>query len=172
MKLLCVVAGILFLALGGCRRHPRRDRPLEETKVEDWQQTQAVAAAERLRGVFNDGPCEPIYAAAAAYFRRQDSLDWSSECERLKTELGSWRSFQVTGSQRCAAPEVVVCIGGPAEFEKGKKQIDLAWQLTQNGPQLFWIAVQQDEQHWKQIPPRPFLYRLMDPIPVRVIKNG
>jgi hypothetical protein len=37
---------------------------------------------------------------------------------------------------------------------------------------LFWIAVRQDEQHWKQIPPRPFLYRLMDPMPVRVTKNG
>jgi len=141
-------------------------------KVEDWQKEQAVVAAERLRGVFNNSACEPIYAAAAAYFRTQDSLDWSSECERLKKELGSWQSFQVTDSQRCAAPEVVVCIGGPAEFDKGKKQIELAWLLTLRGPQLFWIVVQEDERHWKQIPPRPFLYRLMDPLPVRVIQNG
>jgi hypothetical protein len=172
VKRLWVVAGVLFLALAGCRRHPRRDRPYEEVKVEEWQKSQAVDAAERLRAVFNASACQPIYDAADAYFRKnQSSFEWDTECELLKKQLGSWQSFQVTHTQRCATP-LVVCVGGAAKFEKGDKQIDLAWLLTPQGPQLFWIAMQQDEQHWKQIPPMPFLYRLMDPMPVRFVKNG
>jgi len=45
-------------------------------KVEDWQNAQAVAAANRLREAFNNSACEPIYTAAAAYFRSQDSVEW------------------------------------------------------------------------------------------------
>jgi hypothetical protein len=171
VKLLGVVAGILFLALGGCRRHPDRRDPFADVNVEEWQKTQAVDAAERLRGVFNTSACEPIYAAAAAFFRTQGRLEWASECELLKKQMGSWQSFQVLQAQRCGTP-VVVCVGGPAKFEKGEKRIDLAWLLTPTGPQLSWIAIQQDELHWKQIPPVPFLHRLRDPMPVRVIKNG
>jgi hypothetical protein len=173
VKLLLVVAGSLFLALAACRRHPDRRDPFRDVKVEDWQKTQAEAAAIRLREIFNSSACQPIYDAAAAYFRaNQDSIDWNTECEQLKKQLGSWQSFQVAGTERCGMPEVLVCVGGPAAFEKGNKQIYLAWLLTQTGPQLFWIAIQEDEQHWKQIPPAPLLHPLMDPLPLTVTRTS
>lgn len=167
MKLLSVVAGIVLLASFACRA------PRAEMKVEEWQRTQAESAATRLREVFNTAACQPIYNAAAEYFRiGQDPREWSVECEQLKQQLGSWQSFEVTQTQRWLMPGMVVSVRGSAGFERGKRQIDVAWLLTRTGPQLFWIAIQQDEQHWKQIPKRPLLHRLMDPIPINVIKNG
>jgi hypothetical protein len=169
MKLLSIVL-IACLLLLGCDRQRRAQNAALEVKVEDWQTAQAVGASDRLREVFNSSACAPIYGAASAYFKTQSSFDWDTECERLKLQLGSWRSFQMTSAQRCG--EGIVCIHGPAQFEKGRKEMDVAWLLTQHGPQLEWIALKENEQHWKQIPPRPWLYKLMDPIPIKVTKNG
>jgi hypothetical protein len=164
VKLLPVVGGTLFFAFAACQRHSRSESSLENWKVEPWQKTLAVDAANHLREVFNHGTCQQIYTDASAYFRSQDSLKWGRECELLKKKIGSWRAFDNPDAQRCARPEVVVCIG--------QTDIDIAFLLTNTGPQLYWIAVREDERHWKQIPPRPFLYRLMDPIPINVIQNG
>ncbi len=170
MKLLPVVL-IASLLLPGCGHQRRAQNSALDVRVESWQKAQAVAASDRLREVFNSNACAPIYAAASAYFKTQSSFDWDTECQRLKKQLGSWRGFQVTYAQRCGG-EVIVCIHGPAEFEKGQKEIEVAWLLTQHGPELEWIALKESEQHWKQIPQRPWLYRLMDPIPIKVTKNG
>jgi hypothetical protein len=155
-----------------CHRHPQVDRPITETKVEEWQRANATDAANRFRESFNTSTCEPMYNAAAAYFRTQSSREWVAECEQLKKKLGSWRSFQVTDTQRCASREVVVCVHGLAEFENGVQEIDTAWLLNSSGPQLFWIAIKRDERHWRQIPEMPFLHKLIDPIPIKVIQNG
>jgi hypothetical protein len=174
VKLLRVVGGTIFLVgvlLPACRR-ARLNNPLENVKVEGWQTAQAVDAVSRLREGFNNSSCEPIYTAAAAKFRTQDAREWTTECDKLKQQLGSWRSFQITGTQRCAMPQVVVCVGGPAEFEKGRADIDTAWLLTKSGPKLFWIAVKENERHWKLIPPTPLLHRLIDPLPIKAIQNG
>ena len=160
------------LLLAACHRRQRAETPWEDMKVEEWQNARAVDAANRFREVFNDGSCAPIYAAAAPYFRSQDSLEWASECERLKKELGTWRRFQIAFTERCAMPEVVVCVTGAAEFEKGRTEIGLAWLLDKNGTRLFWIALKESEQHWRQIPQRPLLRRLIDPPPIRAIQNG
>jgi hypothetical protein len=160
------------LLLPACHRHPPVEDPSEYMKVEEWQKAQAIDAANGLREVFNNSACEPIYTAAAAHFRSQNSVEWTRECERLKKDLGTWRSFQITYTGRCALPGVVVCVGGTAEFEKGHSQIDLAWLLNTDGAQLFWLALKKGDGRWLQLPPRPFLYRLIDPMPIKAIQNG
>ncbi len=158
------VAGLFAacLLLPTCHRRPPADEPLEHMRVDDGQKARAIDATNQFREIFNNSDCLPIYDKAAANFRTQDSQDWERECERLK-ELGSWRSFQITDTERCAAPEVVVCVIGPAEFEKGQTEIGIAWLLGKDGARLFWLAIKEDEWHWRQIPPIPFGHRWIDP---------
>lgn len=161
-----------FLLISACHRHPRAADSLLEMKVEDWQKAQAADAANHFREIFDNTGCLPIYDEAAAHFRSQGSQDWARECERLKKELGPWKSFQITDAQRCAAPEVVICVFGPAKFEKEQTEIEVAWLLSKGGAQLYWLAVKEGERNWRLIPPMPSRHRWIDPPPVKSPKDS
>ncbi len=163
---------LVCLLVPACRPRPQVSHALEEMKIEEWQKAEATDAANRFLEAFNTSKCEPMYHAAAAYFRTQSSSEWATECELLKKKLGSWRSFQVTETLFCASQGVVICVHGSAEFENGMQEIDTAWLLDSGTAQLFSIAIKKDERHWQQIPEMRLLHKLMDPIPIRVIKNG
>lgn len=125
--------------------------------MSEIQKRQALDAMKHLQAEFNTRNCELIYEEAGAHFRSQDPMDWGRECALLKDELGSWRSFQVSDAERWPNREATFCIFASADFESQSKQLAVAWTFNERGAELFFIAVQLDEKHWKNLPSGPNL---------------
>ena len=130
--------------------------------MDDAQKTRALDAVSSFREALNSGSCGLIYSRAGAYFQKDTSREWESDCEDLRKEFGTWRGFDFHFAQRCAEPEVVVCIVGHADFEQKSAEVELAWLLDKGDTRLFWIALKRDEQRWVRIPLRPDLNRFHD----------
>lgn len=152
-----------------CHRHHRVGSDLDDIKAESGQTALALSAVGRLREAFNSSACQASNEAGAK-FASQSAADSEYECEHLRKDLGPWLNFRFEFTERCAAPEVVVCVVGVAEFEKQSGEVS-AWLLRNNGAQLVWLALKQDEWHWMQIPPRT-RGKSIDPPPLKLTKDS
>jgi hypothetical protein len=157
------LAAILLTSLFPLACHTRRS---EMTEI---QKSQALDAMKHLQAEFNTRNCELIYQEAGAHFRSQDPMDWRRECALLTEEMGPWRSFQVRDVQRWPRSEPAFCIFATADFQNQSKELAIVWTFSRKGAELFSIAVQRDEQHWKNIPAAPELNRgpWIDPPPTK-----
>ena len=91
-------------------------------------------------------------------------LDMSLFLLACHKSSGAWRSFTLSYADRCASPELFVCLVGSAVFAKDTKELELAWLLRNQVARLSWIRLQQNDNDWLQI---PFEHKnLMDP-PIR-----
>lgn len=130
MRILAV--GLLLLAACGRARNPH---DLFEFAVAPDHQKLAIAATLGLRDQFNSGRCVP-----------------ASICQDLMQDLGRWLDFTPYNIERCAEPAPVVCVRGPAVFEKDQVFIEIAWRLDGTA-KLEWVAYKRSQSEWVHYPP-------------------
>ena len=161
-----IVALVPFLLVAACSRHAQTP-DLLAVLVTDGQRLQALDGVTKLRELFNSHSCQTVSEQADGAYRVLSSNEWMGECEQLKTNLGQWQSFEPRWARRCAAPEMVVCVGGPASFERGNQEVDVALRLTSGRAELAWISLKVTDERWIQIPGRRSPFPLADPpVPV------
>ncbi len=164
-------AVFFFLA---CNRGSPTPTALLRKPIEASQRALAVKGVQKLRADWNDGACQSIYEQAALHFRTQKAEEWLEKCWQLHKDLGAWQSFTPLNAVRCGAPELVVCLPGSGVFAQGRKRLELAWRLQNKRPALFWLILQQDDDHWLQIPDQQDKLRFADPpqnsLPVAMLR--
>ena len=98
-----------------------------------------ISASKRLREMFNEGACEPIYRAADKSFRLGPGPQWTVQCERLRIRLGEWRSFEVQNAINCGISQI--CITGLASFAYASYPFEAVWNLVGSRPALFALSL-------------------------------
>jgi hypothetical protein len=167
-----IFVGSLLLPAG--HRHSRPGDDVPWVVLDDRQKALTSSAVSHLRDEFNRGACQSIYEEAGVGFRFQTSEEWRRECEMLKNELGSWKSFEVKITEGFAKHDhdVFVLIFGVAEFEKANQQVEVNWILNDKGAEMQWIGLRlRDDQIWMQIPDRS-RHRWIDPPPPKLPKDS
>jgi hypothetical protein len=91
--------------------------------------------------MFNEGACEEIYRHASGSFRLGPEPEWSEGCGQLRSRLGEWRSLDVRETIHCSTDGSVICINGLIAFAKGSYPFQIAWELKDGSPALFWLAL-------------------------------
>jgi len=144
--------------LAGCssRQHVPDFPPVDAA-----QRASVLDASAKLREVFNGGSaCELIYN-----FPSYPKERWLADCEQLRDDMGSWQTFRPTFVERCAMPEVSICVAGDATFAKGNRILELIWSLDHGRTQLRTIGWREDAE-WIWIPPLANPHKHWDPPPV------
>ena len=159
-----------FLLTAACSRHAHAPDALA-VPVTDRQRSQALEGVMKLRELFNNNSCQTVPEQADGAYRNLSSEEWIGECEQLKTNLGQWKGFEQRWATRCGAPDLVICIGGPARFTRGDQVMDVALRLTSGRAELVWISLKLTDDHWTTIPAFQSPFRLADP-PVPVINRA
>jgi hypothetical protein len=135
---LCAILGLIaFLPLLGFAKRQlaeyedrikieRLGRPIKS----ETDSRVVISASNRLREMFNEGGCEPIYREADNRFRLGPVRQWTAQCKQLRRRLGEWRSFEVEKTINCSTDNSQICIIGLASFTNGSYPFQVAWNLT------------------------------------------
>ena len=111
----------------------RLGRPIES----ETDRRNVVSASTRLREMFNEGACEPIYREADDSFRLGPAPQWTAQCEQLRRRVREWRSFEVQKIINCSTDNSQICSIGLASFANGSYPLQVVWQLNGAKPALF-----------------------------------
>jgi hypothetical protein len=167
-----LIAACLLLA--ACHLHPAPTDLLEDMPADASLQARALEAVDNFRIDFNASACQPIYDQASPLFRLQTSEDWLHDCHRLRQELGSWRRFRMSSTQRYGKPQLFVFVVGSAEFERQATEVGINMVLVGDKAYLRSFSVRDGDQHWTDLPPPPRSNprQWADPPPVKSPENG
>ena len=100
-----------------------------------------ISASNRLREMFNEGACGPIYREGDDSFRLGPGPQWTVQCEQLRRRLGEWRSFEVQRTINCSTENSQICIIGLASFANASYPFEVVWNLTAAEPALFALSL-------------------------------
>ena len=162
-------AAVLSMLLVGCSGHAKQRALVLETAGKP-REALALAGVSRLREAFNRGACQSIFDEADLVFRlRQSQKAWLSECERLRRNLGSWRSFQAHLAHGPGVPLSVV-VYGQAEFARGRwrarTRLETVWHFDRGRAELFSLFLDGEPIPMRSWPWDP-RKRYWDPPPKR-----
>ena len=155
-----ILASLLVL-VSGCARNPA---PRSELPATDQQRIRATASVSRLRDQFNQNDCLGIYREGALNFRFQREKDWLNDCEKLRADLGTWRTYTIKATARCGV-EGIVCTDGLAAFESTTQSLEVGWLVDKGQAKLMWFVIE-DKGQTQIFPGRP--ERFADPPPVHL----
>src|SRR6202043_1153651 len=83
------------------------------------------------------------------------SEEWTTQCEQLKTNFGSWQSFDLSETVRCSAPAVLICADGSGHFAQGNLEMGVAVLLENEHARLVSMSFKAMDGDWKHVPSRP-----------------
>ena len=93
-----------------------------------------------LRNQFNGGDCEAIYREAEPPFHVRTLAEWTSQCQQLRTKLGTWQSLQIRVERIDGTPVALLAVG-EADFENGHYQIETHWHVRDGRARLYYISL-------------------------------
>jgi hypothetical protein len=123
-----------LVVLAACGREPA---PAVSMQHREFVQ----AAVERLRVMFNQGACEAVELELPT---AANKTEWLATCEQIRTEWGTWDSFQASGWNRPSSR--VVGVEGTAKFAGGERHMSTLWDLGAQQPRMLLFLLTSGEQ--------------------------
>jgi len=108
----------------------------------------AETAAQRFQGLYNSGSCERLYDDGSRYFQAHETrVRWLGDCDQLHKRFGRWAEFKSNENNSWPFGKVgIVWVKGPAQFENGRANVRLDWDLSNDQPALFNILIVVDNE--------------------------